>query len=446
MNNLFIHKTYAWMRHFIKLIAVWIFVWSISCDQMTDNYKPYLEGGEIIYPGKADSVQVHPGKYRIELQWLVISDPSVSSAKVYWDNKLNSVQVPIVRTGKVDTVKALLEDMEERVYTFEIQTFDDAGNKSVIQEAIGTVYGDKYRSTLLNRAIWDLKIIDEEDLEITWATADANTVSEELIYTNTEGRTETVICDVANNTVLLRSPDLSEGIKMTTVFMPDSMAIDTFKTAFEEIKYEVVETSAEVDRSRFSLKNLPGDENTPNSATNSIDKIWTNPYDINATPFISKAWALTACNDLVPFPYWFTIDMGAAYNLTSFTLFQRSNNGNDLYKSSNLKKFEIWGALEVDEQYNPKDHGDVFDDNWILLQECEIIPPVNQSTWLAEASLGHEFNLRINGKAQKVRYLRIKAIDNWQPENGSCPLVKKRTYINVAAIRLDAVQQVVQFK
>jgi hypothetical protein len=411
---------------------------------MTNNYKEYLEGGEIIYPGKADSLTAHPGKNRIELQWLIKSDPSISSAIIYWNNKEKSREIPISRTQGTDTVKVLLENLEEQTYTFEVYTLDRDRNKSVAAEIIGAVYGNKYRSTLINRAIRRINITKEGDLEITWETADAGTLAEELTYTDINGKTNAISVDASLDVVCLENFNPSASLWLSTVFIPDSTAIDTFKTTFEEIAFEVKETIAEVDRSKFSLKNLPGDKNEPNNVANAIQQIWTNAYSCDGTPYITRAWAITACDDLWPFPYWFTIDLGAAYNLSSFTLWQRG--GAQLYANNNLKQFEIWGALEVNEAYNPSENGDIFDSNWILLESCEIVPPVDPSLWASTAAGGHEFDLRVNGETKRIRYIRLKAIDNWLPETGSCPLVRKRTYINIASIRLDAVQRVIQLR
>jgi hypothetical protein len=414
-----------------------------SCGDITDNYRKYFEGGEIIYPAKADSIQVHPGKNRIELQWLVMSDPSISSAIVYWNNRRDSKTVSISRTSRVDTVKVMLDNMEEQTCTFQICSMDGAGNRSVSAEVIGTVYGDKFRGTLLNRAIQRIDVTGEGDMNILWGTAETGNVGQAVVYIDREGNTKTLHADVSDANSLLEKPDFSKGFSLATIFKPDSAAIDTFMAAAQTVALTVQEISTEIDRSGFSVKNLPGDHSENNSATNSLDRIWTNDYGTAGTPFIAKAWALTACSDLVPFPYWFTIDMGAACNLSSLTLYQRG--GAELYRNSNLKLFEIWGAAEVDETYNPYNNGGVFDSSWIRLAECEIIPPADQSTWAAVAAEGHTFDLRVNGQLQNVRYLRIKAIDNWQPETGTCERVKKRTYINIAAIKVEAVRRAVQF-
>lgn len=409
-----------------------------ACDQMTDNYQKYLEGGEIVYPGKADSIQVHPGNYRVELQWLVMSDLSVNSAVVYWNYRQNSRKVNISRTTGIDTVKVVLNDMEEQTYTFEIYTFDREDNQSVKAEAIGVVYGDKYRSSLLDRAIRSFDYNEEEDcLAINWENADEGTVGVEIMYTDLNGQDRTLSAPVKQENVLLENFNAEFGFKFSTVFMPDSMAIDTFMTAFKQIELNKVEK--EVDKSLFSLAVFPGDYSVQNAAANNVSQVWTNPTGCSSNCYLS----LVGGHDL---PQWFTMDMGKAYELTRFKYFMRGDagtNSNMLYASGNLTEFEVWGALDPDFSYNPDDHGGDFGPDWVLLSHCVVnrpsgnyIPPGTATTRsdnteedIAVAVSGHEYSFDYTGK---VRYFRIKGIGTWDP--------RQRQFIQVSSIQLWGMQ------
>lgn len=410
----------------------------ISCDQMTDNYQKYLEGGEIIYPGKADSIKTFPGKYRIELQWMIMSDQSVHSAIVYWNNKQHSKNVSITRTSGIDIVNVLLNDMEEQTYTFEVYTFDKAGNQSVKSEAIGTVFGDKYRSTLLNRAIRSYEYNEESGLTFLWETADAGTLSEEIVYTNLNGQDRSLILPAEQETVALEdyNPDL--GFQYLTVYTPDSMAIDTFKTALTQIVLGFEKTEKEINKSLFSLAVFPGDYSTPNASASTVDKIWTNENAINnGTSYISLV-------DGHVIPQWFTIDLGNTYELTRMKLFQRGDNGggaNRLYAGGNLKEFEVWGSLDPDFSYNPDDHDGNFGGDWVLLQSCVVNRPSgnviandatrtdNTAEDIEAAMSGHDYSFSYTGN---IRYVRIKTIANWDAAG--------RAFTNIASIALWGMQ------
>ena len=78
-----------------------------SCKKMDDIYREFYESGETVYVGKADSIKVRGGNERVELTWLLLSDPKVASYKVYWNNpyagKRNSVSVATLAEARKKT-------------------------------------------------------------------------------------------------------------------------------------------------------------------------------------------------------------------------------------------------------------------------------------------------------------------------------------------------------
>lgn len=420
-------------------IACFLTFHLFSCDEMTDNYQQYLEGGEIIYPGKVDSVKVFPGKYRIGLSWLILSDPTITSSIVSWNNKQDSVVIPITRSAGIDTVNVILNNLLELPYTFNIITLDDMGNRSVNTEVIGNVYGDIYRNRLLNRAVSALTYSEINGLNVKWAIADEGTVGEEIIYTKVDGDIDTISCDVSTESVWLSQYDPELGFTYSTIFKPDSMAIDTFRTAFELAVPDIKKEEKEVNRSLFSLYELPGDYSIPHTSSSVVSLIWTNDAKMQDSPsYISKV------NGHV-MPQWFTLDLGKKYELTKIKLLQRGSSSlsnSRLYAGGNLKTFEVWGSPAPDVNHNPDDHGGDFGDSWVLLQTCVVDRPSgndkptsstrsdNTQEDIDAAIAGHEFIL--NNSGNKYRYLRIKGIENWDYAD--------RTYVNIASIALWAIQ------
>src|SRR5215217_4616411 len=113
----------------------------IACSKMTDSYDNFIEGGEIYYPGKAQSLTAYPGYNRITLSWLLVSDPKITRTTVYWNNKSDSVVIPVKRSGGVDTIRTTIAPISEGTYTFEVYTYDAKGNRSVKVDLISNVYG-----------------------------------------------------------------------------------------------------------------------------------------------------------------------------------------------------------------------------------------------------------------------------------------------------------------
>ena len=234
----------------LSLLAIILLIANQACEKMEDTYAEYLEGGEIIYPGKADSLQAFPGNRRIVLQWLIVSDPKVVRAVVYWNNKTDSVVVPIQKTADVDTISVILPDMEEGLYTFDVYTYDNAGHRSLGSQVIGEVYGGTFQQTLGNRLVRSVDWVDlPQDGEIpafkgaqvSWYGVNMQAIFMDIRYTQEDGSVITVREEpvrISGRPPLFREvtrlPDCKENSAITyrTAFMPDTLAIDTFYTEY----------------------------------------------------------------------------------------------------------------------------------------------------------------------------------------------------------------------
>src|SRR5690606_6290460 len=101
-----------------------------SCKKM-DDYKQYIADKPVItYTGKIDSVKVFSGNNRVVVQGLLTADPKIVEARIYWDNRRDSLVLPIQRSADVDTIRAEITNLEDRIYNFDIVTYDNQGNKS----------------------------------------------------------------------------------------------------------------------------------------------------------------------------------------------------------------------------------------------------------------------------------------------------------------------------
>jgi hypothetical protein len=225
------------MQQWIVVVSVWFFAAFsiISCSDMTDDYKKYLEGGEIIYPAKADSLEAHPGKNRIELQWLLLSDPSVSSAIVYWNAGRDSQNVILNRTpGVTDTIRVMIENLEEGTYTFEIYTFNEDGNRSVGSEITGNALGERFESSLLNE-FYSLNYNSNKGGFITWSSDQDDVIGFELNYKTNEGNPGKVFVSKGDSVFSLPDFDHVSPVTYRTAFFP-LLAVDTFYADFSPIE------------------------------------------------------------------------------------------------------------------------------------------------------------------------------------------------------------------
>ncbi|NSL90381.1 DUF4998 domain-containing protein [Chitinophaga sp. Mgbs1] len=238
------------MKH-IRYIrgAVWLLAVAAgfaACSKMDDTYRDFLQGGEIIYTGKVDSLRAYPGRNRVLLAWALVSDPKITRCRVYWNQGHDSSEIAVRRSGGVDQVQLLLGGMAENTYTFQVYTYDNAGHSSVREETIANVYGDVYLSTLSNRPVRSAKYdAAKKEATIWWYGVNNQAVSVEVNYINTAGAAATIIQvadsipdnprDAPEFRARLKLPDYKAGTAFSfrTAYKPVKFAIDTFYTAYE---------------------------------------------------------------------------------------------------------------------------------------------------------------------------------------------------------------------
>ncbi len=221
-----------------------------SCTEMDHTYRDFWENGELVYPARPDSVTVLPGRNRIGLEWEISADPNVVSAKMYWNNKSDSLELSI----EPGLTRIMLEDMKEGVYSFTLYIYDNKGNQSIPNHVTGRVYGDNYQQSLLVRLIKEAYYDEEENLMyVLWGDpADATSFASELAYKNTNGDIHVVQVDPDADTLVFDDYDVMSGIfNYRTAYLPAPTALDTFYTPFHEAK--VKGPIRELDRTGWTV-------------------------------------------------------------------------------------------------------------------------------------------------------------------------------------------------
>ncbi len=390
-----------------------------ACDSMESIHKEFIHD-EIVYPAKADSLLAASGNYRVMLSWLPPSDPTVSRARIFWNNRRDSLDAAIERTSNEDRIQVLISGLEERSYTFEVYTLDNEGNISVKSEVLGNVYGEIYQQSLYNRLTGKL-VHAGETLTLHWQPAEAGTAGQEVTFTDLSGNIHVVPVPATADSTLLPAIDLQKELTFQTLFIPELNAVDTFRTEPQTISIPSDLRQIMLDKALFRAFPLPTDTYEPySSANNSMDKIWDGILNKDAPTFLTAPGS--------GLPQWFTVDLGKAVRLSKVRMHQRGNRGGTaqtrLYEGGNLRKWEIWGSA------SPNPDGS-WDDSWTLLQVCESIKPSGSpSGTLTEADIQHA----VSGEdydipAQNpVRYIRIKALQNWDS--------LEREYVNIGQITL----------
>jgi hypothetical protein len=207
----------------------------VSCIKY-DDYMKYVEGGEIIYPQKADSVKTFSGRNRVQLEWQTL-DPRVVNFKVLYGYaaELDSIDVPVshTETFTVDTIRTIISGLDETGYSFRIISYDAAGNKSLTVEADETAYGTQYESRLFNRAI-KTKQVGENEVIIGWYDGDPNEIGIDLTYYSIDGSVKTVFTPGDEVTTAITDFSFSHPISYKTRYKPNATAIDEFTASDTE--------------------------------------------------------------------------------------------------------------------------------------------------------------------------------------------------------------------
>jgi hypothetical protein len=199
-----------------------------ACTDM-DDYLKYTGGKDLIYTGKVDSVHVRAGANRVVITGLLISDPKITLLKAYWNTRQDSLIMNIERSVGVDSLSIPI-DLPEGRYNFELITYDAEGNASVTVFSSGSSYGVTYQESLINRPIKAAEKTGDHQVEVEMYNGDETAIFTEVTYTNVDDE-ETVVRvpgDVPN--VILPDIKNQTKFKYQTYYLPEELAIDTFRS------------------------------------------------------------------------------------------------------------------------------------------------------------------------------------------------------------------------
>jgi len=211
----------------ILLLCVGVALVIGACTDM-DDYLKYTGGKELIYTGKVDSVHVRAGRNRVVITGLLIADPKITQLKMYWHTRQDSLILDIERSAGVDSLSIPLPLPEGR-YNFELITYDAAGNKSVTVFSSGSSYGELYQQSLINRPVKAAQVSGMNEVKVNMYNGDETALYTEITYTTIDDEEKILHVTADMDSVLL--PGIKPASKFTyqTYYLPEKLAVDTFK-------------------------------------------------------------------------------------------------------------------------------------------------------------------------------------------------------------------------
>lgn len=379
------------MKRFITIQWAVVFIllsWTLlGCSKMNDPYKKFIEGGEITYTKKVDTIAAFPGNNRIKLLWVVTEAPNVTQYLIRWRNQLDSLLVP-VSNPLSDSTSVIVEGLNEGNLTFTIYTRDKDGHTSVGREITTSVYGPTYHHSLTNRKIQRFSSADGV-FQAFWYQSDTTHLFTEVKYTDTSG-VEKLMYFPADSTMLEFPGDYDpvRMIYLKSSYKPVDNAIDTFAVAYYD---SLKATNIPVSKRLWEAVSLPNDAAARNP-DNSMDWIWDG---------LPGGFPQIFYTDGVSMPCTFTFDLGEEYDqLTQMEEWGRSQGYN------NPKSFEVWGIADTTGASTlllPTDSGWVDESlakGWTLM--AEVFRNDNGiAGWKTDLAPGHP----------PVRYIRLRILE-----------------------------------
>lgn len=193
------------------LLVILILTGLHSCKDQDQVYQEFVKLGGYVYPEKTNNLTARAGYKRVKLAWDAPKDPSVKSAKIYWNNGTEVIDIDY--SGHSDpTVERFIEELEERTYTFELVNFDSNGNQSMKTEITVMPYGENWLLTHAERTIYTAEV-EGQDAQIVTGYGTDEMIETRFRYLNRDGETVVLdeVLDASTNRITL--PNAKNGVR-----------------------------------------------------------------------------------------------------------------------------------------------------------------------------------------------------------------------------------------
>ncbi len=364
-----------------------------SCNKKATDYRSFLGGAEIVYPGTINSPMVSPGNGRLELSWVPSSDPSVTHYVVYWNNFADSEIVTSAVHQPTDTVKTIINGLAEYNYSFYVNSLDDKGDRSITSIINNAkVYGPIYRGTLHNRlpdASTPFVVNDDNTVKLSFITPDTINIATYITYTDGTGTQAKAVLAPNEDTIVLPSHASGTPVLYQSSYIPVRQAIDTFMTLAADT-FPAIFKLVQCDKSLFNEMVLTGDDGIYESDTR-ISNLWDGSVGPQAYPNIYHS-------DGIPsLPISISFDMGQVYN----NLGVIEETGRNC--CHNPSDFEVWGIADI----TNADPGLASQDGgWKAAMQAKGWTLLTEAFRSDDGSAAMKFNFISN--PPPVRYIRIR--------------------------------------
>ncbi|MDR1130469.1 MAG: DUF4998 domain-containing protein [Prevotellaceae bacterium] len=195
-----------------------LLIFMTGCEDQNFMHQKYLDEGETVYPGMADSVQYSAGNERVKFTWMLSADPRVVKNVFYWNDGEKDDSAVINRPQGVLNMEAIL-NVREGIHDFTLVSKDNENHKSMTVERTVQVYGPAYISRLVNRSL--TISFDDGTLTINWSAVESSLFQyNTVVYTDYSNP-----ANPATKSIRIENTDtetLIEGVREGDVFSVSS--------------------------------------------------------------------------------------------------------------------------------------------------------------------------------------------------------------------------------
>lgn len=201
--------------------ALMLFLVTASLSSCDKKDVPVEESGVPSF--NAEQVKVYPGYNRVELVFFV--NENAKSCEIFWSKKAKSLKVDLSKRTK-GLFKTEIKDLPQGKYDFEIFTNDKDDRSSAVKVSVD-VYGDKYESSIVNRALKDVFYIKGETPYIEWNTSLTGEVGVNVIYTDETDKERVLRVKATDVKTELPGYKYNTSITYHSLYLPEKEALDT---------------------------------------------------------------------------------------------------------------------------------------------------------------------------------------------------------------------------
>jgi len=374
------------------LAAVAILLITISCKKEIGEHKPITNSDAV--PAIVKNIQVANQKGKATLTYAVPNDPNLLYVKATYTIRTGEAEVKASYYSNSLVLEGFGDTLEHDVKVYSVSRSEVVSEPTVV------------KVKPLQSPIWDVfKSITVENAfggyNLTASNATKGNVAILVLKKN-----EFKEFEVDNNKSIYTNADAvdSKIRGLDTLDYTFGFAVRDRWGNLTDTVYRHVQPLYETifPKSKFREFYLPGDAPQVTNGS-ALRYAWDGQYGWPWTSFTDQGAGGQG-------PHTVTMDMGSLGKISRVWYRPYQEWGGQYFYLTTLKRFEIWGSE------NPSLSG-AYDNTWKLLGTYEIKKPsglpygTDDANDQALAAAGFNFEVDLN--APKVRYLRIRCLENW---------------------------------